>query len=161
MSPTLIAAAAFGAVVVLVILGIVVRRARPARIDSPEAAASAAEAALPGFAVAGAVVGADGSGALAVSSDNRVAAIMPVGRRIVAREVGWHAVRATADGILVETGDRRHGSIALAGVDVLDIRRLAPATAGPSAAALASRGIAIGAMIDEVAEDETAAGRDA
>ena len=147
------------ALLLLVGLGIVMRRTRPARIDSPEEAASTAESAIPGFSVAGAVVGADGTAALAVSHDNRVAAIAPAGRKLVAREVGWPAVRATADGIVVETGDRRIGRVALAGVDVLDIRRLAPASAGPSAAALASRGIAIGAMIDDLADAGAQVGR--
>ena len=145
---------AAGGVVLLLVLGIAMRRAGPARIDSPESAASAVEGAIPGFAVAVAVVGADGASALAVSQDNRVAAIVPRGRKVVAREVGWQAVRATADGIVVETGDRRIGAVALAGVDVLDIRRLAPASAGPSAAALASRGIAIGAMMEDLAASD-------
>ena len=131
-------------------LWVVLRRKRASRIDSAAVAAAAVEAAIAGFVVAGAVVGADGTAALAVSRDNRVAVVVPAGRRMVTREVGWHAVRATADGIMVEAPDRRTGGVALAGVDVLDIRRLAPAT-GPSAAVLASRGIAIGAMIDEAA----------
>ncbi|WP_174286756.1 hypothetical protein [Sphingomonas bacterium] len=152
-------AVVIGAVVLLVAtgLGLVMRRARPARIDSPEQAATAVEGAIPGFAVAGAVVGADGAGALAVSHDNRVAVVVPAGRRVVAREIGWTAVRATADGIVVETGDRGIGGVALTGVDVLDIRRLAPASAGPSAAALASRGIATGALIDDPAAAEAPA----
>jgi hypothetical protein len=35
-------------------------------------------------------------------------------------------VRATHEGILVETGDKALGAVMLAQVDVLDIRRLAP-----------------------------------
>ena len=148
------AAAAVALLVIVVAVAVAMRRARPARIDSAEDAATAVERAIPGFAVAGAVVGADGAAALAVSHDNRVAVIAPAGRRIVVREVGWAAVRATADGVVVETGDRRIGGVALAGVDVLDLRRLAPASAGPSAAALASRGIAIGALIEDLAAAE-------
>ena len=154
MTPVAIGAAAAVALLAIIVVAVAMRRGRPARIDSAEEAATAMERAIPGFAVAGAVVGADGAAALAVSHDNRVAVIAPAGRRIVVREVGWAAVRATMDGIIVETGDRRIGGVALAGVDVLDIRRLAPASAGPSAAALASRGIAIGAMIEDLAAAE-------
>lgn len=99
---------------------------RPVRIDTPEEVAEAAEAALRGFAVSGAVVGADGQGALAMSGDGRVAAAKRLRRKLVVREVAWRDVRATAGGILVETGDRALGDVALAGIDVLDIRRLAP-----------------------------------
>ena len=118
------------AAAVLIALGVgavlFVRTRRPNRIGSPEDAAAACEATLQGFNVTGAVVGADGSGALAVSGDGRVAAVKRLGRGLVAREVMWRTVRSTADGILVETGDRQLGEVRLAGVNVLDIRRLAP-----------------------------------
>lgn len=156
MTPIMIGVAIGVAVLMLAGVGLAMRRSRPSRIDTPEAAATVAEQTIGGFVVAGAVVGADGAAALAVSRDNRVAAIAPAGRRVVAREVGWAAVRATADGIVIETGDRRIGQVALAGVDVLDIRRLAPITQSP--AALASRGIAIGALLDEIAAEEEGAG---
>ncbi len=102
------------------------RRRRSYRIESPEDAAQAVEAALAGVRVAGAVVGADGAGALAVTDDGRVAAVKRLGVRLIAREIGWRSVRSTATGILIETDDRRLGNVALAGVNVLDIRRLAP-----------------------------------
>lgn len=118
------------AAAVLIALGVgavlFVRTRRPNRIGSPEDAAAACEATLQGFNVTGAVVGADGGGALAVSGDGRVAAVKRLGRGLVAREVMWRTVRSTADGILVETGDRQLGEVRLAGVNVLDIRRLAP-----------------------------------
>jgi hypothetical protein len=122
-----------GAVLALVALAIfLLRRRRPARIDSPEDAATAAESAFGhGARVYGAVVGADGTGALAVTEDGRVAAIKRLGRDLVAREVAWRAVRSTAHGILVETGDRRLGEVALSGVDALDIRRLTPMMHAP------------------------------
>ncbi|WP_380788407.1 hypothetical protein [Sphingomonas sp. R86521] len=120
-------AAVAGAVVVLGGVGAGWRAVRrPVRIDTPEEVAEAAEAALRGFAVSGAVVGADGQGALAMSGDGRVAAAKRLRRKLVVREVAWRDVRATAGGILVETGDRALGDVALAGIDVLDIRRLAP-----------------------------------
>lgn len=116
--------------VVVVLLGglswAVVRMRRVLKIDTPEEAAEAAQAQLAGFAVAGAVVGADGRGALAVADDGRVAAVKRIGKRLAVREVSWRRVRATQDGILVETGDRALGAVMLARVDVLDIRRLAP-----------------------------------
>jgi hypothetical protein len=99
---------------------------RPVRIDTPEEVADAAEAALRGFAVSGAVVGADGQGALAMTGDGRVAAVKRLRRQLVVREVAWRDVRSIAGGILVETRDRALGEVKLAGIDVLDIRRLAP-----------------------------------
>ena len=96
------------------------------RIASAEDAADAADQSLPGFDTVGAVVGADGSGALAVADDGRVAVMKRHGARIAVREVTWHALRSTPAGIVVETGERRFGSVSLTGVDALDIRRLAP-----------------------------------
>ncbi|GAA3696018.1 hypothetical protein GCM10022268_03260 [Sphingomonas cynarae] len=151
-----VAGVAVPAVVVYATIGVVVlglamslgwlwRRGRHGhRIGTPEDAAEAVEAALTGVRVAGAVVGADGTGALAVTDDGRVAAVKRLGARLIAREIGWRSVRSTATGILIETDDPRLGTIALAGVNVLDIRRLAPqlgsrfraacATASPSLA---------------------------
>ncbi|MBI0475811.1 hypothetical protein D9601_10650 [Sphingomonas sp. MA1305] len=123
-----IAVAGAGAAVPVLILAVwALRRNRPGRIAAPEDAATAAEAALPGFATRGAVVGADGGGALAVDVYGRVAVMRRFGGRIVVREVGWGQLRSTLDGIMVETGDRTLGTVAVAGVDALDIRRLAPA----------------------------------
>ena len=117
------------AVVVVLLAGlfwVVARTRRVVKIETPEEAADAAQAQLPGFAVAGAVVGADGQGALAIAADGRVAAVRRIGKRLAVREVSWRTVRATREGILVETGDRTLGAVMLAQVDVLDIRRLAP-----------------------------------
>ena len=117
------------AVVVVLLAGLAwaaVRMRRVMKIETPEEAADAAQAQLPGFAVAGAVVGADGQGALAIAADGRVAAVRRIGKRLAVREVSWRTVRATREGILVETGDRALGAVMLAQVDVLDIRRLAP-----------------------------------
>ena len=104
----------------------IARRRRAPRIETPEEAADAAHEQLRDFAVAGAVVGADGLGALAVADDGRVAAVKRIGKRLAVREVSWRTVRATHEGILIETGDRAIGAVMLAQVDVLDIRRLAP-----------------------------------
>jgi len=97
---------------------------RDGRVGTPEEAAEAADAALRDFTTSGAVVGADGAGALAVDARGRVAVMRRRGRAIRVREVAWSAVRATAEGIVVDTDDRRLGAVALAGVDALDIRRL-------------------------------------
>lgn len=103
------------------------RLGRDARIENPEEAADAADHALPGFVTAGAVVGADGMAALAVDRDGaRVAVCKRHGAQIAVREVGWRQVAATPDGIVVDTGERRFGRVAVTGVDQLDIRRLAP-----------------------------------
>ena len=71
------------------------QRRQSYRIESPEDAAQAVEAALAGVRVSGAVVGADGAGALAVTDDGRVAAVKRLGARLIAREIGWRSVRST------------------------------------------------------------------
>lgn len=71
------------------------------------------------------MVGADGQGALVVATDGRVAALKRQGRRVAVREIPWTRVRSTAEGIVAEV-EGRFGPVMLAGVDVLDIRRLAP-----------------------------------
>jgi hypothetical protein len=101
------------------------RLGREAKIDSPEDAAAAAEIALAGFDTANVVLGADGAGALAVGEDGRLAAIKLHGARPAVREVRWSAVRATPEGTVIETGERRFGAVTLVGVDVLHLRRLA------------------------------------
>lgn len=115
--------------VLALIAGLIVwlmRRQRGQRIASPEEAAEAADHALAGFATQGAVVGADGVGALAVDRSGRVAVIHRRGAHIAVREVAWSALRSTGSGIVIETGERRFGEVVVAGVDALDIRRLAP-----------------------------------
>lgn len=124
MTPVLIAAAAVVALGLTGVGGWLAFRRKPGRIASPEQAVEAAEGALPGFVVAGAVVGADGAGALAVAANSRVAAVAQQGKTIAVEEVAWRNLRATKEGMVVET--RRLGMVPLAGVDVLDIRRLAP-----------------------------------
>ena len=42
------------------------------------------------------------------------------------REVVWRDIRATADGLLVDSGERRFGTVTVAGVNALDVKRLAP-----------------------------------
>ncbi|MCK8457630.1 hypothetical protein [Sphingomonas faeni] len=127
MTPAIVGGVVAAVVVLLSALGwVVVRMRRVVKIETPEEAADAAQAQLAGFAVAGAVVGADGRGALAIADDGRVAAVKRIGKRLAVREVSWRRVRATREGILVETGDRALGAVMLAQVDVLDIRRLAP-----------------------------------
>jgi len=117
-------AGAIAALVLAVGGGWMAVRRRRMRIGSPEDAAHAAEAALADFTTTGAVVGADGAAALAVDGHGRVAVMRRRGAGMAVREVAWSAVRATGEGIVVETGERRFGAVALAGVDALDIRRL-------------------------------------
>ena len=106
-------------------------RRRDRRIESPEIAAEAAEATLPGFATIGAVVGADGAGAIAVGADGRVVAMRRIGKAIAVCQVAWTTLLSTPTGIVIDTGDRRVGRVELAGVDALDMRRLAPLPRGP------------------------------
>ena len=124
--PAIAGVAAAVAAALAAALWAVLRRRAPERIESAEDAAAAVEAAIATFSVAGAVVGSDGAGALAVAEDGRVAAVKRRGRELVACEVPWRMVRSTAEGILVETGDRQLGEVRLAGVNALDIRRMAP-----------------------------------
>jgi len=127
MTPAIVGGIVAAVMVVLAgLCWIVMRMRRVVKIETPEEAADAAQTQLAGFAVAGAVVGADGQGALAIADDGRVAAVKRIGKRLAVREVSWRTVRATREGILVETGDRALGAVMLAQVDVLDIRRLAP-----------------------------------
>ena len=112
---------------ILLLAGIAwaLRLGRDARLGTPEEAAAAAEAALAGFEARDVVLGTDGHGALAVGTDGRLAAVKRHGARAAVRQVAWTAVRPTPAGALVETGERRFGSVLLAGVDALDLRRLA------------------------------------
>lgn len=95
-----------------------------ARLDAREAAA-AVEGALAGFESARTLVAVDGTGALVLATDGRLAAVKLHGARAAVREVRWPAIRATAAGAVIDTSDRRFGSVTLAGVDALDLRRLA------------------------------------
>jgi hypothetical protein len=120
---------AIGAALLVVLAiggGWLLLRRRTTRIASPEEAAEAAERELAGFTTQGAVVGADGGGALAIDRVGRVAVMTRDGKRIAVREVAWGALRSTAEGILIDTGERRLGEVLVAGVDALDVRRLAP-----------------------------------
>ena len=121
-----IAAGTIGAIAIVAIAWRLTHR-RAARIASPEEAADAAERALAGFDTQGAVVGADGTGALAIDRAGRVAVMTRAGKGIAVREVAWGALRSTAAGILIDTGERRPGQVLVSGVDALDVRRLAPA----------------------------------
>lgn len=118
-------AASLAAILVLAALAWALRLGREDRIRSPEEAAAAAEAALAGFEARNAVLGADGAGALAIGADGRLAAVKRHGARAAVREVTWAAVRPTPQGAVVETGERLFGPVRLAGVDALDLRRLA------------------------------------
>ena len=117
------------AIALLLVLGgitVLLMRRRTSRIATPEEAAGAAETALAGFDTQGAVVGADGGGALAIDRAGRVAVMKRSGKTIAVREVAWSALSSTAAGILIDTGERQFGEVLVAGVDALDVRRLAP-----------------------------------
>lgn len=122
----MVPAAALAVMLALAGAWAVLRMRRTGRIEAPEAAAQAADAALGGFVTVGAVVGADGTAALAVDGQGRVAVCRRDGEAITVREVVWSAIRATSDGVVVDTGERRLGEVLVAGIDALDVRRLAP-----------------------------------
>lgn len=122
-----IAAAAAAVALILAGAALAVRFGRkPERIAGPEAAAQAADDGVAGFRTHNAVVGADSRAALAVGEDGRIVVLKAHGAGIAAREIAWTEVRSTGEGIVIETGERPFGRVALAGVTVLDIRRLAP-----------------------------------
>lgn len=91
---------------------------------APEEAMGAAEQAIPGFVALSAAVGHDGHAALVFGEGARVVVLKAA--HAAAREVGWRDVRATSEGMLVATGERRFGTVLVTGVDNLDVRRLAP-----------------------------------
>jgi hypothetical protein len=97
-------------------------------------ALDAAHDALPGTQAVDAVISADGRAALVLLSDARIALLRIRGRRVAGLEVAWPMLRQTYDGIVVETGDRRFGDVALVGVTALDIRRLGQVPMAPTIA---------------------------
>ncbi|KQM64251.1 hypothetical protein ASE75_09670 [Sphingomonas sp. Leaf17] len=123
-----------GAVALSVVLaggiGWLALRRRDRRIESPEVAAAAAETTLADFSAVGAIVGADGTGAIAVGADGRVVAMKRIGKAIAVHPVAWTTLLSTQAGIVIDTGDRRFGRVVLSGVDALDMRRLAPLPRG-------------------------------
>ncbi len=97
-----------------------------ASFTAPEEAMRAAEEAITGFVALSAALGSDGRAALVFGEGMRVVVLKAHGARSAAREVVWRDVRATHEGMLVSTGERRFGQVLVAGVDNLDVRRLAP-----------------------------------
>ena len=116
----IVLAGSLAAVLTLAGLAWVAKRRRKRRIETPEAAADAAEATLAGFATVGAAVGADGAAALVVDREGRVAVCKRRGAGIAVREVGWDAIRAVAGGMRVDTGERWFGTVTVTGIDALD-----------------------------------------
>ena len=116
-------AASLSAILLLAGAARLLRLGHDVRIDATEAAA-AAEGALAGFEAARTLVATDGAGALVLARDGRLAAVKRHGARAAVREVRWPAVRTTAAGAVIETGERRFGTVLLAGVDALDLRRV-------------------------------------
>ena len=104
------------------------------RISDLEDVAAAVEQALTDFAVLSAVMGSDGQAALACSASGRVAAVRPDRNGFTIGEVVWANLRRGAQGILIETGNRRIGTLTLRDVDALDIRRLCTTRPGRGAA---------------------------
>ena len=92
---------------------------------APDEAMLAAEQAVTGFHALSAAVGRDGRAALVFGEGMRVVVLKAHGARTAAREIVWRDVRATHEGMEVATKDR-FGTVLIAGVDNLDVRRLAP-----------------------------------
>jgi hypothetical protein len=102
------------------------RRGGTHRLEAAEDAMQAAEQSLAGFVALSAAVGHDGQAALVFGEGLRVAVLKVHGTGTAAREIAWRDVRATHEGLFVATGDRRFGAVLIAGIDNLDVRRLAP-----------------------------------
>ncbi|MEH3103072.1 MAG: hypothetical protein PGN12_04120 [Sphingomonas phyllosphaerae] len=88
-----------------------------------DALAAVAEA-LPAFAAYDAVVGDDGRAALAIDGTGRLALVVVRGARARARVVDWPMLRLIDGGVLIETRDRRLGTVVLNRLTAIDIRRL-------------------------------------
>ena len=123
MSPIAIAGAV-AAVALAGVFGWLFGRRR-VRLRDPEAVMVDAAERLAGFDPVSAIVGDDGAGALTVAADGRLAVLSAARGRPMVREIGWDVVRATAAGI--EVVPARGRPVLLAGVNALDVRRLAPA----------------------------------
>lgn len=95
-------------------------------LKSPEEAMRAAEDAITGFFALSAAVGHDGRAALVFGDGMRIVVLKAHGARVAAREIVWRDVRASYEGMVVVTAERRFGTVLVAGVDNLDVRRLAP-----------------------------------
>lgn len=123
----LVLAGALAAVLVLGVIAAWLRQRGPDRsFTAPGEAMHAAEEKVAGFVALSAAVGSDGQAALVFGEGMRVVVLKASGGRVAAREVAWRDVRATREGLLVSNGERRSGSVLVAGVDNLDVRRLAP-----------------------------------
>jgi hypothetical protein len=123
----IVAGGALAAVVVLGALAWWLLRCGPShRLNTPEEAMHAAAQSLTDFAPLSAVVGHDGQSALVFGDGLRVAVLKARRTDAAAREIVWHDVRATPEGLVVATGDRWLGTVLVAGIDNLDVRRLAP-----------------------------------
>lgn len=119
-------AASLAAVLVLAGVAWLLKLGGPdTRIATPEGACRIAEDALSGFVAVRSVVGEDGRAALVSGEGARLAVLKAHGARVATREVIWSDIRATDAGVVAETRDRRFGVVTLAGVDALDVRRLA------------------------------------
>jgi hypothetical protein len=86
----------------------------------------AAEEAVAGFVAIAAAIGSDGRAALVFGEGARIVVLKAHGARSAAREIAWPDVRASYEGMIVVTNERRFGTVLVAGIDNLDIRRLAP-----------------------------------
>ena len=80
-------------------------------IASEDFAKAEAEAMLSGFEAVRAVVAADGRSALVHGRDGSVAVLKRHGAHLAARRVRPDAVRETADGWHVETGETQFGAV--------------------------------------------------
>ncbi len=88
-----------------------------------EAIAAVAEA-LPGFAAFDAAIGDDGRAALTIDGEGQLALVIARGSRVRARRVHWPMLRLIDGGVLIETRDRRLGTVVLNRLTAVDMRRL-------------------------------------
>ncbi|MEG8040879.1 hypothetical protein QP166_16615 [Sphingomonas sp. LR60] len=93
-------------------------------IHTVEDAIAAAAEAMPTFAAYDAVIGDDGRAALTIDATGRLALIVVRGARVRARVVDWPMLRLIDGGVLIETRDRRMGTVVLNRLTAIDIRRL-------------------------------------
>ncbi|NTS63818.1 hypothetical protein HRV97_01415 [Sphingomonas sp. HHU CXW] len=103
---------------------------RPNRLlRSPDEVIAAIAETDTAFPAIDALVSNDGRSGLAIDGAGRVLAMRLRGARVIARVVPWTALRQTVEGIVIDSGERRFGTVTLIGISALDVRRLGQPTA--------------------------------
>lgn len=115
MSQLTIFAASLAAILGLALAARLLRLGGGSIVDADHAMREA-EAQLSGFEAERALVGSDGQAALVHGRDGSVALLKIHGTQVAARRLAEPAMRATGEGLMVDSGERRFGAVLLRGV---------------------------------------------